>query len=283
MRRLSRPPFSRSGCLGWLIGAAIVVALAVNAISGSEGGGGSHDSNAPATTRSREQQTGPTTVAGPERRGGGERRDREVADRGGRVPSVPGEARRTFVTDVVDGDTVDLAALGSSRLIGVDTPEVYYGAECFGAEASAFTASRLPIGAPVYYVHGSERTDSYGRDLVYLWLRGGTFFNAELLKAGYAVTLTIPPNLDYVGLFRRLAVAARRDGRGLWAKSTCGGHANAPVHGGSPGGAGCEPGYHPCVPSYPPDVDCADLDGPITVSGSDPHHLDADGDGVACE
>jgi hypothetical protein len=30
-------------------------------------------------------------------------------------------------------------------------------------------------------------------------------------------------------------------------------------------------------------VDCADVNGPITVTGSDPHGLDADGDGVACE
>lgn len=45
----------------------------------------------------------------------------------------------------------------------------------------------------------------------------------------------------------------------------------------------CEPGYDPCVPSYPPDLDCADLDGPYSVSGSDPHGLDADRDGSGCE
>lgn len=45
----------------------------------------------------------------------------------------------------------------------------------------------------------------------------------------------------------------------------------------------CEAGYTPCVPPYGPDVDCGDLDGPIHVSGSDPHGLDADGDGLACE
>ena len=40
---------------------------------------------------------------------------------------------------VVDGDTVNLQSAGKSRLIGVDTPEVYGGQECFGREASAFT------------------------------------------------------------------------------------------------------------------------------------------------
>ncbi len=45
----------------------------------------------------------------------------------------------------------------------------------------------------------------------------------------------------------------------------------------------CEPGYSPCVPTYPPDVDCAEVGGPVSVTGSDPHGLDADGDGVGCE
>ncbi len=48
-------------------------------------------------------------------------------------------------------------------------------------------------------------------------------------------------------------------------------------------GGGCEPGYDPCVPVYPPDVNCPDVNGPIPVTGSDPHGLDGDGDGVACE
>lgn len=47
--------------------------------------------------------------------------------------------------------------------------------------------------------------------------------------------------------------------------------------------AGCEPGYSPCVPSYPPDVDCAEVPGSVSVTGSDPHGLDADGDGIGCE
>jgi micrococcal nuclease len=51
----------------------------------------------------------------------------------------------------------------------------------------------------------------------------------------------------------------------------------------SGGGSGCQPGYSPCVPLYPPDLDCSDLAGPYTVTGSDPHRLDADKDGKGCE
>lgn len=38
----------------------------------------------------------------------------------------------------------------------------------------------------------------------------------------------------------------------------------------------CDPNYEPCVAPFPPDVDCADVDGPVTVTGDDPHALDAD-------
>lgn len=46
---------------------------------------------------------------------------------------------------------------------------------------------------------------------------------------------------------------------------------------------GCADGYSPCVPPYPPDVDCGDVSGPVTVTGPDPHGLDGDGDGTGCD
>ena len=48
-------------------------------------------------------------------------------------------------------------------------------------------------------------------------------------------------------------------------------------------GGACAPGYTPCIPPHRPDVDCADVNGSIYVTGSDPHGLDGDHDGVACE
>jgi len=63
-------------------------------------------------------------------------------------------------------------------------------------------------------------------------------------------------------------------------------------HGGGGGGGGnnCTPGYSPCIPPGP-DVDCAGgggngpryVQGPVTVTGSDPYGLDANNDGVGCE
>ncbi len=37
------------------------------------------------------------------------------------------------------------------------------------------------------------------------------------------------------------------------------------------------------IPAYPPDVDCADVGQAVRVTGSDPHGLDADGDGYGCD
>ncbi|MDP2710362.1 MAG: excalibur calcium-binding domain-containing protein [Solirubrobacteraceae bacterium] len=50
-----------------------------------------------------------------------------------------------------------------------------------------------------------------------------------------------------------------------------------------PSASNCDPNYSGCVPPYPPDVNCADVSGPVQVLGSDPHGLDRDGDGIGCE
>lgn len=123
------------------------------------------------------------------------------------------------VIRVVDGDTVILAGLGSSRIVGVDTPETVKPdtpVQCFGPRASAF--SKHVLGAPgrVRYRVALEPVDAYGRSLVYLWLPDGRFYNALLIRRGLARPLPFPPNTRYAPLFARLAERAARRGRGLW-------------------------------------------------------------------
>lgn len=48
-------------------------------------------------------------------------------------------------------------------------------------------------------------------------------------------------------------------------------------------GSGCEPGYSPCLPVSAEDLDCGDLGGSYSVTGSDRHRLAADDDGIGCE
>jgi micrococcal nuclease len=123
------------------------------------------------------------------------------------------------VERVVDGDTIVLAGGERVRYIGVDTPEsVKPGTpvQCFAKAASHFNA-RLVEGRRVRLRYDAERQDHYGRTLAYVYREpDGLFVNAELVRRGYATSLTIPPNVAHAEDFRRLASGARRAGRGLW-------------------------------------------------------------------
>jgi micrococcal nuclease len=141
-----------------------------------------------------------------------------------RSHGTPGDATRHSATvqRVVDGDTVRLVGLGSVRLIGIDTPEVYGGrVECFGPEASAFAKSILRPGTRVRYRVGREARDRYGRLLAYVWLGDGRLFNAMLAERGYATTLTIAPNDDLAARFRAAEKRARHGHRGMWRRPGC--------------------------------------------------------------
>lgn len=195
--------------------------------------------------------------------------------------------REATLSRVVDGDTLELASGQRVRLIGIDTPETHhprFGDECYGKAATRFVQGLLADGERIRLVRDVEELDRYGRLLAYVYRTSDNLFvNAEIVREGYAYVATEPPNVAHADELRRLAAKARRAKRGLWSKCDPG-----PGHGGqrplADPSAGCLPGYQDvCVPPGPPDLDCDDLPpGPIRVTGSDPHQLDGDGDGVAC-
>jgi micrococcal nuclease len=127
------------------------------------------------------------------------------------------------VSKVVDGDTFWLInARGEEekiRLIGVDSPEARNAGrvkkEYFGAESSAF-AKRMLDGKRVRLEYDVQRKDRYQRTLAYVYLEDGTFFNALLVREGYATVATFPPNVEYEKLFIRLQREARSQRKGLW-------------------------------------------------------------------
>jgi micrococcal nuclease len=140
--------------------------------------------------------------------------------RQGPPPEDGGGGQRAYVSRVIDGDTVEVR-LGSReddvRYIGIDTPETVKPGtpvQCFGPEAHDRN-QRLVEGRTVRLVFDRERRDVYGRLLAYVWV-GRRMVNAELVRDGYARTLTIAPNDTHAGLFHRLASVAGREGRGLW-------------------------------------------------------------------
>lgn len=144
-----------------------------------------------------------------------------AARAGGRpFPSFDG-APSARVQRVVDGDTVRLRGLGSVRLIGINTPEVYGHVQCFGPEASAFAKSVLRSDTEVRYRVGREAHDRYGRLLAYVWLRDGRLFNRMLVQRGYATTLTIAPNDQLAARFAADEAAARRAHAGMWGRPGC--------------------------------------------------------------
>lgn len=129
---------------------------------------------------------------------------------------------------MVDGDTIDVEIGGRAervRLIGIDTPETKKPdspVECYGPEASAFTASLLPIGTEVLIERDIVGRDDYGRLLGYVHLvgpdgRATTFVNSEIVERGYATALTIEPNSTFAPDFAAAARRAERADLGMWA------------------------------------------------------------------
>ena len=127
------------------------------------------------------------------------------------------------VTRVVDGDTFyidDGTAKGEKiRLIGIDAPESHRSqhkeVQYYGKEAAAYL-TRLLNNKKVKLEYDVSRKDKYRRTLAYVYLENGLFVNAHLVESGYAIILTVPPNVKYADRFLKLQQEARKHKRGLW-------------------------------------------------------------------
>lgn len=179
------------------------------------------------------------------------------------------------VTRVIDGDTIELANGESVRVVGIDTPE--RGA-CGYAEATA-NMERLVLGKRVRLGKSDEDRDRYDRLLRYVNV-GKTDAGLNQINQGFAVARY--DSRDGYGFHPRENMYIAADKATPDFKCAKPKPKPQPVAPAAPAG-NCAEGYSPCIPPYPPDLDCADVGGPIAVTGSDPHGLDRDGDGVACE
>jgi hypothetical protein len=97
-----------------------------------------------------------------------------------------------LVTQVVNGDTIHVGRgwrKATVQFLGADTPETVRPdkpAECWGSEASEFTKKTLKGKKVCLEFEPLNQMDKYGRLLAYVYLEDGTFFNAKLIKEGYA-------------------------------------------------------------------------------------------------
>jgi len=117
---------------------------------------------------------------------------------------------------VYDGDTMK-ALVGSKtekiRFIGVDTPERE---EPFYEEAKVFTRRMLKDAKVEIEICKAERRDKHGRLLAWIYADGVSVAE-ELLKAGLAKTLSIPPcGLRFKDKYKNLERKAKAEKIGLW-------------------------------------------------------------------
>lgn len=126
-----------------------------------------------------------------------------------------GTARETgTVTNIIDGDTIDVSIEGEAyrvRYIGIDTPE--RGDPYFG-EATDRNSQLLETRSLILVKDVSE-TDQFGRILRYV-ISGDEFVNYELVRQGFALASTYPPDVACSTTFAEAQGQARSEGLGLW-------------------------------------------------------------------
>ena len=201
----------------------------------------------------------------------------DEADKGGADSSPspePKPKKRTYrVVYVVDGDTIKLGNGETVRLAGIDAPEV---GEC-GDKRSRKTLSRLVLGERITLGASDEDHDQYGRLLRYVDV-GSTDSGLSLIKSGLAIARY--DSRDGYGFHPREEqyIAADRASQAFACAKPV-----PLVSQPKKKKENCAPGYSPCIAPYPPDLNCPDIGHPVHVTGSDPHGLDRDRDGIACE
>jgi len=145
------------------------------------------------------------------------------------VFSFPGEVAATQrlntvfakVVAVNDGDTLSVV-IGRKkervRLIGIDAPELAQ--RPWGGHARKHLRDLLGFpGNRVTLEFDLEKRDRYGRLLAYVRTGDNKLVNLEMVRDGYAVLYTFPPNVRYVELLREGQRYAREKGLGIWGRN----------------------------------------------------------------
>ena len=202
------------------------------------------------------------------------------------IPSLPGAKNSGLVRviKVIDGDTIQIEGGKTVRYIGIDTPETSdprKEIQCFGQEA-AHKNKELVEGYFVRLQKDVSETDRYGRLLRYVYV-DNIFVNEYLVREGYAKAATFPPDVKYREVFQRAQQEAQERKNGLWMSCVDNSNNLSPQRSSSSGEIQVQ---------AEEDRDCTDFATQeqaqeffLSQGGpeSDPHKLDVDKDGRACE
>ena len=131
------------------------------------------------------------------------------------APGAGGAPDDCHVDRVPDGDTFYCRDGRKVRLIGIDAPELAQGRP--GLDSRDALRRLLPAGAVVRLEGDAAARDQYGRTLAYVWA-GRRLVNEAMVRDGWAVLYTVPPNVRYVGRLERAQRRARAEPAGLWTR-----------------------------------------------------------------
>jgi endonuclease YncB( thermonuclease family) len=132
------------------------------------------------------------------------------------------------VKRIISADTFEIDGGQKVTFIGIEFPDELKGETRLHQEVTAYLR-RLMQDKTVHIIYGKQKMDDKGRLLAYVFIGTDMFVNADLVMNGYARVRTVPPNVDYRGLFLRLEDFARKSGLGLWATGAPAAPASAPA------------------------------------------------------
>ena len=123
----------------------------------------------------------------------------------------------------IDGDTVNLKVDGKVkkvRFLAVDAPEIKHGdkkADPYGDEAKLYTCMALKSAnkIKIEYDENSDKTDKYGRDLVWVFV-DGKLLQEKLLKKGLAKVAYLYDDYKYTDVLKKAEESAKKDKINIW-------------------------------------------------------------------
>jgi micrococcal nuclease len=135
-------------------------------------------------------------------------------------PAPPAHAARDTpagypcrVEHVIDGDTFYCQGGEKVRLTGIDAPERDQGTPY--RQSRDALSRMLPRGSEVRLEVDVAPRDQYHRTLAYAWA-DTLMINEQMIRQGWAMQYTVPPNVRYVERFQAALRSARNEGAGHW-------------------------------------------------------------------